>query len=216
MARLGLVRALGRALELPALPYCLGFRFLSILAKPNTACAWTTQAAASWSGIAGSITRRRLLRSVLARVGDNVSVSYGTIFSKTTAEIGDNVYIGAYCNLGDVRIGCNTHIADMVSIPSGRHQHGSGTSRIPASDSACGFTTVRIGSDCWIGSGSVVMADIGDGTIVGAGSVVTKPIPANVVAAGNPARVIAQRPEDDPQTRGANAQQVRARDVIQD
>jgi acetyltransferase-like isoleucine patch superfamily enzyme len=44
-----------------------------------------------------------------------------------------------------------------------------------------------------IGSGAIVMANVGHNSVVGAGSVVTKPLPDNVVAAGVPARVIRQR-----------------------
>jgi maltose O-acetyltransferase len=42
----------------------------------------------------------------------------------------------------------------------------------------------------WLGAGCIVMADVGENSIVGAGSVVTKPIPPNSVAVGNPARVL--------------------------
>ena len=51
---------------------------------------------------------------------------------------------------------------------------------------------VRIGKNCWIGAGALIMPGviIGDNTVVGAGSVVTKDIPANVVAVGNPCRVL--------------------------
>jgi maltose O-acetyltransferase len=49
---------------------------------------------------------------------------------------------------------------------------------------------VVIGPDCWIGSSAIVMANVGSGTTIGAGSVVVKDIPAGVVAAGNPARII--------------------------
>jgi acetyltransferase-like isoleucine patch superfamily enzyme len=53
----------------------------------------------------------------------------------------------------------------------------------------------RIGSDVWIGFGVVVLSGvtIGDSSIVGAGSVVTKDVPANSIAVGNPARVIGKR-----------------------
>ena len=51
---------------------------------------------------------------------------------------------------------------------------------------------VRIGKNCWIGAGAVIVpgVEIGDNTVIGAGAVVTKNIPANVVAAGNPCRVL--------------------------
>jgi acetyltransferase-like isoleucine patch superfamily enzyme len=52
---------------------------------------------------------------------------------------------------------------------------------------------VRIGAGSWIGSASVVMADIGQESIIGAGTVVTKPIPEYSFAAGVPARVIRDR-----------------------
>ena len=49
-----------------------------------------------------------------------------------------------------------------------------------------------IGRNCWIGAGAIILpgVTVGDNTVVGAGSVVTKDIPANVVAVGNPCRVL--------------------------
>ena len=51
---------------------------------------------------------------------------------------------------------------------------------------------VRIGKNCWIGAGAIILpgVNIGDNTVIGAGSVVTKDIPANAVAAGNPCKVL--------------------------
>ena len=51
---------------------------------------------------------------------------------------------------------------------------------------------VRIGRNCWIGAGALIMpgVTIGDNTVVGAGSVVTKDLPSGVVAVGNPCRVL--------------------------
>jgi maltose O-acetyltransferase len=51
---------------------------------------------------------------------------------------------------------------------------------------------VKIGTYVWIGGGSIILpgVTIGDNTTIGAGSVVTRAIPANVVAVGNPCRVI--------------------------
>ena len=58
---------------------------------------------------------------------------------------------------------------------------------------------VRIGSNCWLGAGVIVMpgVTIGDNTVIGAGSIVTRDIPSGVVAVGNPCRVLRQVGEHD-------------------
>lgn len=58
---------------------------------------------------------------------------------------------------------------------------------------------VRIGKNCWLGAGVIVMpgVTIGDNSVIGAGSVVTKDIPSNVVAVGNPCRVLREIGEHD-------------------
>ena len=63
----------------------------------------------------------------------------------------------------------------------------------PIRDQAHHRTRVRIGQGAWIGSAAVVMADVGRNSVVGAGAVVTKPLPDDVVAAGVPARVVRTR-----------------------
>jgi glycosyltransferase involved in cell wall biosynthesis len=50
-----------------------------------------------------------------------------------------------------------------------------------------------VGEGAWIGTGAIILADVGKGTVVAAGSVVTKPLPDNVIAAGAPARVVRGR-----------------------
>ena len=65
----------------------------------------------------------------------------------------------------------------------------------PIRDQAGGVTAVLIGAGAWIGSAAVVMADVGPDTVVGAGAVVTKPLPDGVVAAGVPARILRRRDE---------------------
>ena len=58
---------------------------------------------------------------------------------------------------------------------------------------------VRIGRNCWIGAGAVILpgVSIGENTVIGAGSVVTRDIPANVVAVGNPCRVMREISQRD-------------------
>ncbi len=58
---------------------------------------------------------------------------------------------------------------------------------------------VKIGKNCWIGAGAVIVpgVTIGDNAVIGAGSVVTKDIPSNVVAVGNPCRILREVGEKD-------------------
>jgi acetyltransferase-like isoleucine patch superfamily enzyme len=108
-------------------------------------------------------------------------------------ELEEGVSIGAYCVIGRSSIGARSQIASHVLIPSGRHQHARNA------DGTLGDTITdrtRIGADCWIGDGAVVMADLGEGVTVGAGSVVTRPVPAGSVVVGNPARPIQRATEE--------------------
>ena len=59
--------------------------------------------------------------------------------------------------------------------------------------------SVRIGNNVWIGAGAIILPGItiGDNSVIGAGSVVTKDIPSNVVAVGNPCRVLREIGEQD-------------------
>jgi len=117
-------------------------------------------------------------------------ISFGSFFAQSSSTVGKSVYIGAYCILGGCDIGDRTQIASHVQILSGARQHGRDSDgRILGSDETR-FQPVSIGEDCWLGAAAIVMADVGAGTTIGAGSVVTKPVAAGVVAVGNPARVI--------------------------
>ncbi len=176
------------------------------------ACAWAVQRASRWPGVGGEYCRRALLRAVLETVGEEVVVSLGSLITKPTARLGDGVYVGAYCLLGDVRVGASTLIADHVCIPSGAAQHGIDDLDTPIRQQEGEFRTVHIGADCWIGSGSIVLADVGDHCVVAAGSVVTRPVEAWKIVGGNPAREIGDR-RDRASTGGAARQAAVARDA---
>jgi len=55
------------------------------------------------------------------------------------------------------------------------------------------YRTSTIGAACWLGASAIIMADAGAQTTIGAGAVVPHPAPANVVAVGNPARILTPR-----------------------
>jgi acetyltransferase-like isoleucine patch superfamily enzyme len=83
-----------------------------------------------------------------------------------------------------IHIGRNTLVASHVKILS--HEHCKRVGECPY------FTDTHIGDNCFIGIGAIILPGvrIGDQVIVGAGAVVTKDVPANVIVAGNPARII--------------------------
>lgn len=103
--------------------------------------------------------------------------------------LGDSVYFNAGCTILDsapVRIGARTMFGPGVQIYCAEH----------AKDPKMRFDglevakPVTIGEDVWIGGGAIILAGatIGDRAIVGAGSVVTRDVPADAVVVGNPAR----------------------------
>lgn len=93
------------------------------------------------------------------------------------------------CAFGEISIGDSTLIGANVVIMDCDGHEINPTSR----DSSCGQqANIAIGQNVWIGSNVMILkgVTIGDNSIIGAGSVVTKPIPSNVIAAGNPCRVL--------------------------
>jgi virginiamycin A acetyltransferase len=141
-------------------------------------------------GIIGDYLRIAFYRLTLAECSLKSRVSFGSFFAHPEARVAPGVYIGSYCVLGKTTIGRRTQIASGVQILSGRHQHVRNENGGILGAEQGSFTAVSIGADCWIGAAAVIMADVGDGTTIGAGSVVTRPIPAGSVAAGSPARLI--------------------------
>jgi len=140
-------------------------------------------------GKIGSYLRVAFYRFTLESMSPQVYVGFGSFFSKREARVGEEVSIGGYCIIGQASIGERVEIASRVSILSGRHQH---LEQIKSNDRSLNskFEKISIGSGSWIGEGAVVMADIGEKCIVGAGAVVAKPFDNNTILAGNPARVI--------------------------
>ncbi len=139
-------------------------------------------------GKIGGFLRVAFYKGVCTRISWDVNIGFGTFFTKRNVNLGDNVGIGAYCVIGSVNIEDHCWIASRVSIPSGKYQHGAVGSA--ESDGQPQFSQVHIGSKTWIGEAAVILNDIGKNCIVGAGSVVTRPVPEQDTVAGNPARTI--------------------------
>lgn len=143
--------------------------------------------------------RLTLMKELFGNVGDNVwmeppiRVAYG---SNTT--IGNNVYINFNLTVVDdykVTIGNNVLFAPNVTIAVTSHPVHPDVRR----EGGMYALPVVIEDDVWIGCGAIILpgVTIGKGSVIGAGSVVTKSVPANVVAAGNPCRVLREITEKD-------------------
>jgi virginiamycin A acetyltransferase len=138
-------------------------------------------------GMLGNSLRAGYYRLTLRDCSIDTNIWFGVLFPHPDVSIGSFVSIGSYSIIGRSRIGARTQIGSHVQVPSGRHQHPrDAEGRI--TESVDGLTV--IGADCWIGTSAVIMAEVGDGSTIGAGSVVVKDIPPGVVAVGNPARVV--------------------------
>lgn len=175
------------------LPFFLLYRLASLLMGPRRAFPGWSQFMCLFPGFIGVFLRRAFYRLVFPRVDRDVCISFGTIFSHPTSELGKTVYIGSFCCLGDVTLEDDVLIASHVSIANGGCQHGTDRLDIPMREQPGTWPRITIGQDTWIGDRAVIMADVGKKCIIAAGAVVTKPIPDYAVAAGVPARVLRYR-----------------------
>ena len=143
--------------------------------------------------------RAQLLKSFLGKTGENLIIEppfacdYGY-----NIEIGENFYANVNLVILDgakVSIGANAFIAPNVGIYTAGHP-------LDVEQRNRGLEYARpvtIGNNVWIGASVCILpgVTIGDNTVIGAGSVVTKDIPSNVLAVGNPCRVIKEIEQKD-------------------
>ena len=140
-----------------------------------------------------------LIKALFGKTGKNILIEppfhcdYGW-----NIEVGENFsanYNLTVLDVGKVTIGDNVMIAPNVSIYTAGHP-------VHPESRNSGYEygiPVSIGNNVWIGGNVVILpgVSIGDNVVIGAGSVVTKSIPDNVIAAGNPCRIIREITESD-------------------
>lgn len=144
--------------------------------------------------------REALLRELFAEIGEGCYIEppLHANWGGRHVHLGKHVYANFNLTLVDdthIFIGDYTMIGPNVVIATGGHP-------ILPSLRQEGYqynAPVHIGKNCWLSAGVIVVpgVTIGDNTVVGAGSVVTKDLPANVVAVGNPCRVLRPINEHD-------------------
>lgn len=191
---IGQLKRVARAVALIAVsPLLLWFLIKRQIMDPDRALQGSAQALALLPGLPGLYIRRAFLSVALERCAPTSVVEFGVTFSRAGARLDDNVYVGSFSNLGLVHLEQNVLIASGVHIPSGPETHGSDSTDLAIRDQPGRRQLVRVGAGSWVGSGAIVMADVGCDCIIGAGAVVTHPIPDRSVAVGVPARVVRVR-----------------------
>jgi acetyltransferase-like isoleucine patch superfamily enzyme len=190
--------AIALALVLPA---ALAYWLASAVIGSGRAFPGWSQGLSLLPGLSGAYLRRAFYRLTLPRCGAGSVVSFGSVFSHATAQIGDRAYVGVFCCLGDITLEDDVLIGSHVSIMNGSRQHGIERLDIPVREQPGQWPHITIGRDSWIGDRAVVMADVGKHCVVGAGSVVTRSVPDYAIVVGSPARIAGQRkaPGDDNQ-----------------
>lgn len=144
--------------------------------------------------------REEKLRSMFAELGEGCYVEspFHANFAGKHVHFGKNVYANFNLTLVDdthIYVGDYTMIGPNVTIATAGHpicpelRERGMQYNLP----------VRIGRNCWLGAGVVVLpgVTIGDNVVIGAGSIVTKDLPSNVVAVGNPCRILREVGEKD-------------------
>ncbi|MFA9398240.1 MAG: sugar O-acetyltransferase [Clostridiaceae bacterium] len=140
-----------------------------------------------------------LIRDILGKAGSNINihVPFYCDYGKNI-EIGDNFFANYSCTIldvGKVIIGNNVQFAPNVSLYTAGHP-------IHPDSRNSGYEygiSITIGNNVWLGGNVIVNpgVHIGNNVVVGSGSVVTKDIPDNMIAAGNPCRIIREITEED-------------------
>lgn len=143
----------------------------------------------------GEQVRYAFYKRTLAACGRNVTISFGTVLSYSDITIGNDVWLGTYNIIGHADIGDYVLTAQGCHIVSGAHGHPFQRTDIPIIHQRGEQGRVTLGPDIWLGANVTVLASVGQGCVVGAGSVVVKDVPDWAVAAGNPARILRYRKE---------------------
>ena len=144
--------------------------------------------------------RNQLLKQMFAEIGENCYIEppFHANFGGKHVHFGKNIYANFNLTMvddGHIYVGDYTMFAPSVIVATAGHPI------LPElRETVYQFNVpVHIGKNCWIGAGAIILpgVTIGDQVVVGAGSVVTKDLPSNVVAVGNPCQVVREVSEHD-------------------
>lgn len=192
----GLLKALANTMALalvalPALTCGLEARFGS---RSEVFLFWG-QLLALVPGLPGKYLRRAFYHLVLQSCDLSCDLGFLSYFNDRRTEVGPHVYVGFGVVIGLASLGEGCMIGSRASVINGGHQHQHGEDGRLTHFDAASARRVQIGPHCWLGEGSIVMADLGPRTIVAAGGVVTQAVPGGSLVGGVPARIL-RGPDD--------------------
>lgn len=172
-------------------PIYMLFLLMATISGDSSAFPAFSQTLSLIPGKLGIYVRAAFYRLTCPDTSDEILVGFLTVFSHRDTSIAKGVYIGPQCNIGKCSIGEKTLLGSGVHILSGKNQHHFEDTSTPIQDQGGTYTKISIGKDCWLGNGSIVMADLADHCIVAAGSVIVNPVaePGSIFG-GNPAKLI--------------------------
>lgn len=144
-------------------------------------------------GSSGIYIRKHYYNKTLNKVGDDLKVGFLSYFVYRDVSVGDRCYIEENVVISLCDIADDVVVASKVSLMSGAHHHDVDDLEKTFLYTKPNSKRIYIGSNCWIGTHSIIMNDIGNDVVIGAGSVVTKEIKDLSVAYGVPATKIRVR-----------------------
>lgn len=144
-------------------------------------------------GFLGILIRRAWYKATLKKCGCNLTVDWLAVIRTRDTEIGNFCTLGVGNWIGWARIGDYVITGSHVTILSGAKQHSLDNISIPIRNQSGQKKQLVIEDDIWIGANAVIMTNIATGTVIGAGSIVTKSFPPYSILAGNPAKILRTR-----------------------
>jgi acetyltransferase-like isoleucine patch superfamily enzyme len=138
--------------------------------------------------------RRAIYARLLPQIGRDVLLNFGVVLEDPRTTFGDDIWISTGCYIDYANIGSYVLVGPHSVLLSGGRHHRFDRLDLPVKHQGnWPKKPLMIGDGVWIGANATIMADVGHDAIVGAGSVVTKPVAPYAIVAGNPARVIRDR-----------------------
>lgn len=175
------------------IPIFIIYYIHNLFSKDETLYYSFAQFLSIFPGLIGNYIRREYYKFTLKQCANSSCICFGSIIVHPDTEIGNNVYIGLNSMIGSCIIEDDVLIGSNVDLIDGGKQHTFNNTNIPIRMQSRKITKIKIGKDCWIGNSSVIMADVNEGSVIGAGSVVVKKIDSYSIAVGNPAKIIKKR-----------------------